>query len=160
VTRRLAITIVVAALCVAGASTAAQAAKTFGLGTPVAVTPAHGTPTTTFTVRFSTPFGTGSVPGLRSWEIVSVADRDPVSPSCISAMSKRLSPAVVHQRVSVTLPVAGKYWCIGAYAGTVTLFRSIICDPGPASRRTACPEIVFAPEPVGRFRFTVAHAGS
>ena len=40
------------------------------------------------------------------------------------------------------------------------LYRSVICDPGRPRRAAACPEIVFAPELIGRFRLTVAHAAS
>jgi hypothetical protein len=158
--RRLGITIVVAALSLAGAATVAQATETFGLRTPVAVTPARGTPTTTFTIRFTTPVATGSTQGLRSWEIVSLADGGQASPSCTSATARRLSPAVADKHVSAAFSAPAKHWCTGAYAGTITLYRSLICDPGPASRRTACPEIAFPPEPIGRFRFTVAHAAS
>jgi hypothetical protein len=158
--RRLVITIVVAALSLAGVATVAQAAGTFGLRTPVTVTPARGTPTTAFTVRFKTPFATGSSHGLRSAEVVSVADRGQTGTSCTSTMGKQLRPAVAHDRVSVTVSAAPKPWCTGAYAGTITLHRSVICDPGPAARRRACPEIVFPPELIGRFRFTVAHAAS
>jgi hypothetical protein len=152
------ITVVVAALSLAGVATVAQAAGTFGLRTPVTVTPARGTPTTAFTVRFKTPFATGSSHGLRSSEIVSVAGRAQTNTSCTSTTAKQLRPAVAHDRVSVTLSATGKPWCAGVYAGTITLYRSVICDPGPAARRRACPEIVFAPEPIGHFRFTVARA--
>jgi hypothetical protein len=158
--RRLVITIVVAGLSLAGVATVAQAAGTFGLRTHVTVTPARGTPTTAFTVRFKTPFATGSLHGLRSAEIVSVADRGQTATSCTSTMGKQLRPAGAHDRVSVTVSAASKPWCTGAYAGTITLQRSVICDPGPAARRRACPEIAFAPELIGRFRFTVAHAAS
>jgi hypothetical protein len=160
VIRRLGIAMAVMALSVAGVATAAHATETLGLRTPVAVTPARGTPTTTFTIRFTTPVATGSSQGLRTWEIVSVADRGQSSPSCASATARRLSPAVAHDRVSVRFSAAAKRWCTGAYAGTITLYRSIICDPGPASRHMACPEIAFPPDPVGHFRFTVAHAAS
>jgi hypothetical protein len=158
--RRLAIAILVMALGPAGAATAAQATGGFGLRTPVAVTPAHGTPTTTFTVRFKTPFATGSSQGLRSWEIVSVADRDQGSTSCTGIMAKQLRPAAAHHRASVTLSAGAKPWCTGAYAGTITLYRAVICDPGPISQAMACPDIAFPPEPIGRFRFAVAHGAS
>jgi hypothetical protein len=158
--RRLAIAVLVVALGLAGAATAAQATGGFGVRTPVAVTPAHGTPTTTFTVRFKTPFATGSSRGLRSWEVASVADRDQASTSCTGIMAKRLRPALAHHRVSVTLSAGAKPWCTGAYAGTITLYRAVICDPGPVSQAMACPDIAFAPEPIGRFRFAVARAAS
>ena len=62
-------TIVAAALSVAGVATAARATETFGLRTPVAVTPSRGTPTTKFTIRFATPVAVGSSSGLHTWEI-------------------------------------------------------------------------------------------
>jgi hypothetical protein len=158
--RRLGITIVVIALSVAGVTTAAHAAGTFGLRTPVAVTPTHGTPTTTFTVRFKTPFATGSSRGLRSWEIASVADQGQSSPSCLGIMAVQLRPAVAHHRVNVSLRSPTKPWCTGDYSGTITLYRSIVCNPGPPSQRTACPDIAFAPEPIGHFRFRVSRAAS
>jgi hypothetical protein len=154
------IAIAAAAVSLAGAATGAQATGTFGLRTPVTVTPARGTPTTTFTVRFKTPFATGSSHGLRTSEIVSMADRGQTSPSCTGNAAKQLRPAVAHDRVSVTFSAAAKPWCTGAYGGTIMLYRSVICDPGPPAARRACPEIVFAPELIGRFRLTVAHAAS
>jgi hypothetical protein len=158
--RRLGIAMAVIALSVAGVATAAHATETLGLGTPVAVTPARGTPTTTFTIRFTTPVATGSLQGLRAWEIVSVADRNHSSPSCAGATARQLPPAVAHHQVSVRFSAAAQHWCTGAYAGTITLYRSIICDPGPASRHMECPEIAFPPEPIGHFRFTVARPAS
>ena len=158
--RWLGITFVAIALSVAGVTTVAHAADTFGLRTPVAVTPAHGTPTTTFTVRFKTPFATGSSPGLRSWETASVADHGQSSPSCLGILAVQLRPAVARHRVSVSLRSPTKPWCTGEYTGTITLYRSIICNPGPPSQRTACPDIAFAPEPIGRFRFRVSRAAS
>jgi hypothetical protein len=136
----------------------AHATETFGFRTPVAVTPAHGTPTTTFTIRFTTPFATGSSRGLRSWEIVSVADRGQSNLFCASAAASQLPPAAAHNRVSVTFSAGAKRWCAGVYAGTITLYRSVVCNSGPPTRRRACPDIAFAPELIGRFRFTVAHA--
>ena len=157
--RRLVIAIAVGAVSLAGAATVAQATETFGLRTPVTVTPARGTPTTAFTVRFKTPFGIGSSPGLRTSEIVSVADRGQTSTSCTGNAGRELRPAAAHDRVSVTLSAA-KPWCTGAYGGTIMLYRSVICDPGPPAARRACPDIAFAPELIGRFRFNVAHAAS
>jgi hypothetical protein len=158
--RRLVIAILAVALSLIGAATAAQAAGRLGLRTPVAVTPAHGTPTTTFTVRFTTPFATGASRGLRSWEIVSVADPDQTSTSCTSTADKQLRPAVAHHRVNASLSAAAKSWCAGVYTGTITLYRAVICNPGPISSGMACPDIAFAPEPIGHFRFTVAPAAS
>jgi hypothetical protein len=158
--RRLGIAIAVVVLSVAGAATVAHAGETFGLRTPVAVTPARGTPTTTFEVRFTTPFATGTSQGLRSWEMASVVDRGQTGSSCMSNMAVRLRPAVAHDHVGVSLPAQGKPWCAGAYAGAITLYRSVSCNPGPALRHVPCPEIAFAPEPIGQFRFTVARAAS
>jgi hypothetical protein len=158
--RRLGITIVLVALSVVGGASVAQASKTFGLRTPVAVAPGHGTPKTTFTIRFTTPFATGSFPGLRSWEIVSAVDHSRSGPSCSSTVALELRPAAAHDRVSVSLPSPAKPWCAGTYSGTITLYRSIVCNAGPRSRHTACPDIAFAPEPIGHFRFTVAHLAS
>ncbi|MFZ0387284.1 MAG: hypothetical protein WAL22_16605 [Solirubrobacteraceae bacterium] len=158
--RRLVIAILVVALALAGAATAAQATGGFGLRTPMAVTPVHGTPTTTFTVRFKTPFTTGSLRGLRSWEIASVANRNQTSAACASTADKRLRPAVAHHRVSVRLSPAAAPWCTGAYTGTITLYRAVICNPGPISQGMACPDIAFAPEQIGRFRFSVARTAS
>jgi hypothetical protein len=154
--RRLGILIVVLALSVAGAATVAQATNAVGLRAPVAVTPARGTPTTTFRITFTTPVATGSLPGLRSWEIASVAYHGESSRSCTNTTARRLPAAAAHQSVSVTFPVTAKRWCTGSYAGTIMLYRSIVCHPTPASRPTACPEIAFAPEAIGRFQFTVA----
>jgi hypothetical protein len=154
--RRLVITVVVTALGIAAAANGAQATGTSGLRVPMTVTPPRGTPTTTFTIRFKTPFTTGSSRGLRSWEIATASDRGHTRASCTSTADKRLRPALARRRVSVTLSAAAKPWCTGAYTGTITLYRAVSCNPGPVSHRTACPEIAFAPEPIGHFRFTVA----
>ena len=158
--RRLGIAIVVVALSVAGVATVAHATETFGPRTAVSVTPARGTPTTTFTVRFTTPLATGTSQGLRSWETASVVDRGQSSPSCMSNMAVRLRPTVAHDHVSVGLPAQAKPWCAGAYTGTITLSRLLGCNPGPALRSAPCPEIEFAPQTIGHFRFTVAGAAS
>jgi hypothetical protein len=158
--RRLGIAIAVVALFVASAATVAHARETFGPSTPVSVTPAHGTPTTTFIVRFTTPLATGTWQGLRSWETASVVDRGQTSASCTGNMAERLRPAVAHGHVSVGLRAPAKPWCAGAYTGTITLSRLVGCNPGPALRDAACPEIEFAPQAIGHFRFTVAGAAS
>jgi hypothetical protein len=160
VTKRLVIAILVTALSAAAAASAAPAAVTFGPHTAVTVTPARGTPTTTFTVGFKTPVATGSSQGSRIWEVASVASRGRTSASCTSGMAVPLRPTVAHHHISVALPASAKPWCTGTYAGTITLNRTIRCDPGPPSRRAACPELVFAPELIGRFQFTVAVAAS
>jgi len=149
-----------AASSLAVAATVAQATVTLGSPTPVTVTPAHGTPTTRFTVSFRTPVQTGPSNGVRRWEVASVADSGHVAGDCSSAASKSLQAVGDRQRVSATLAASAKPWCTGSYAGTVTLYRAIICDPGPLSRRVACPEIAFPPQLIGRFRFTVAPAAS
>ena len=159
VRRRLGITIVAAALSVAGGASVAQATETFGLHTPVAVTPSRGTPATTFTIRFTTPVAIGSSGGLHTWEVASVATPGRSRRSCSGRMAVRLRPALTNDHVRVGLS-ASKPWCTGKYAGTVTLYRTIICNPGPPAQLAACPEIAFAPEPIGHFRFTVAHAAS
>jgi hypothetical protein len=159
VSRRLGITIVTAALSVAGVASVAQATETLGLHTPVAVSPSRGTPATTFTIRFTTPVAIGSSGGLRTWEVASVAKRGRSSRSCTSSMAVTLRPALTHHHFRVGLS-ALKPWCTGKYTGTITLYRTIICNPGPPSQRAACPEIAFAPQLIGHFRFTVAHAAS
>jgi hypothetical protein len=111
-------------------------------------------------VAFTTPFATGASPSLRSWEIASVADHDQSSGSCTNTTARRLPAAVADHRVSVTFPAPAKRWCTGSYAGTIMLYRAIVCHPGPVSRPTACPEIAFAPEPIARFQFTVARPAS
>jgi hypothetical protein len=154
--RRLVITVLATALSVAAAAGAAQATGGLGLRTPMTVTPARGTPTTTFTVKFKTPLTTSSSRGLRSWEIATASDRGHTSASCTSTADKRLRPALANHRVSVALSAAASPWCTGTYTGMVTLYRAVSCNPGPVTRRTACPEIAFPPEPLGHFGFTVA----
>ncbi len=153
--RRLVIAVVATALTVAAAATAAQATGRFGLRTPMTVTPSRGTPTTRFRLGFKTPLATGSSRGLRSWEIATALNRGHTSASCTSTVDQRLRPALAHHRVSVALSAATKPWCTGTFTGTITLYRAVSCNPGPVSRRAACPEIAFAPEPIGHFRFTV-----
>jgi hypothetical protein len=152
--------IVAAALSLAGVATVAQATETFGLQTPVAVTPSRGIPTTKFTVRFTTPVAIGSSGGLHIWEVASVSDRGRGNRSCTSHLAVRVRPALTRQHVTVGLSASTKPWCTGKYTGTITLYRTMICYPGPPSLRAACPEIAFAPELIGHFGFTVARAAS
>jgi hypothetical protein len=152
---RLGITIVTAALSVAGLATVAQATEAVGLQTPVAVTPSRGTPATTFTIRFTTPVAIGSSSGLHTWEVASVTTRGRNSRSCTSRMAVRLRPALTNHHISVGLS-ASKPWCTGKYTGTITLYRTVICNPGPPTQLAACPQIAFAPELIGHFRFSVA----
>jgi hypothetical protein len=156
VMRRLAIAILMMASSGVVAVTGAQAGVTVGLHTAVTVSPARGTPTTTFTIGFKTPLTTGLMPGLRSWEVASAVDRQQSNASCTRSIGARLDAAAVHHRLTASLSAAPKSWCAGTYSGTITLYRAVICRPGPIEGQMACPEIAFAPEPIAHFRFAVA----
>jgi hypothetical protein len=148
----------VIAMFSAGLVTAATAgADAAVIGPPrahVTVSPALGKASTRFRVRFTSPEQTGTLAGLRAWETV-VASGPRGTGTCTGLASRRARPAGAHTRLAVRLAPAGRPWCAGRYTGTVTLYRVERCMPGPIAQGHVCPLVEFAPQPIGRFRFTV-----
>jgi hypothetical protein len=149
--------LVIAMLSVALVASAAATADAAGTGTPRAhatVSPGTGTPSTRFAVHFRTPQRTGTFPAMRVWETVSATGPKSTS-GCSGLAGTRVRPAAAHARLRVRLGPAGKPWCPGPYIGTVSVYRETRCQPGPVRQNRLCPLLAFAPERIGRFRFTV-----
>ena len=118
------------------------------------VSPGTGTPSTKFTVRFRTPEKTGKLASARVWETVSAVGPKSTS-SCSGTAGTSVRPAAAGARLRVRLAPTGKPWCAGPYIGTVSIYRQERCQPGPIKVHRVCPLLAFAPQRIGRFRFTV-----
>jgi hypothetical protein len=151
--RRLVIVMLFAAL-VAFAAGGAEAAAPATPRAHAKVAPRTGTPSTKFTVRFRSPDQTGTLPSLRIWETVSAVGPKSTS-SCSGIAGASVRPAAAGARLRVRLAPTAKPWCAGPYIGTVSVYRQERCQPGPIGRHRVCPLLAFAPERIGRFRFTV-----
>lgn len=116
--------------------------------TGVAVSPASGSPGTTFTVSFTVPptVAAGRVRGL--W----VSANGPAGGGCASTALATPASAPPGARTSAALaPRGGMGWCPGEYSGRVVATLAPDCKPG-----AVCPMVLVA-LPVGRFSFRVAH---
>jgi hypothetical protein len=156
--RRLVIAMSAAAL-VAFAAAGADAAAPGGPRAHAAVSPRSGAPSTRFAVRFRSPDQTGTFAGMRVWETVSATGPKSTS-GCSGAAAARVHAAAAGARLRVRLAPAGKPWCAGPYIGSVSVYRQTHCPSGPITQHRVCPLLAFAPERIGRFRFTVRRAAS
>jgi len=116
----------------------------------IAVTPATGHPTTTFSVRFTAPVSTRTEPGSRIG--FAVALTEPAATSCIGTRSLGAPSAPKGDPVAVTLDPArlGGKWCMGIHRVRVIETESPVCHKG-----TMCPEFVRVVRTVGTATFRV-----
>ena len=131
------------------ASTAAAAVRVY-------VSPTSGGPTTKFVVHFRAPSATGSALHRR-YELYASGPR---GSRCTSSVARAIGSTGIGSRVRVTLTPGGRggTWCAGKFRGRIVEYISSVCEP----MKTAiiCPEIVIAPQTIGRFSFSVRKAGS
>lgn len=125
---------------------------------PARVTPAAGTPATTFVVSFTSPGRTGVVGSKRLLDqltAVSVTSK----PGCLPQVESPVPVARRGQRVNVRLdPFAlGGRWCTGRYTGKIIELQTLVCPAG-----TMCPTYVRPLGTVARFTLAVqpSSAGS
>ena len=66
----------------------------------------------------------------------------------------------VGSRVHLTLKPSGRggTWCAGKFHGRIVEYISTVCQP--LKTVIICPDIVIAPQTIGRFSFSVRKAGS
>jgi hypothetical protein len=119
------------------------------------VAPASGGPRTTFRISFRAPATTGTVGDTLRFDTISVSGPRRPARGCVSGAAVTAAPAL---RGSLTRASLNPHrldggWCAGTFHGTVSTHVTIICAPV-----TACPELVIAPRPIGRFRFLVTAA--
>lgn len=98
------------------------------------VSPASGSPSTTFTVSFVAPARTGVTGSTRLVDEVTVSN--PATPSRCAASVTRVAPVARRgELVHVALrPAAGMGWCAGGVTGKVLELQTAVCPP-----RSLCP---------------------
>ena len=122
----------------------------------VHVRPGTGKPTSAFSVSLKLPAATGLSGGLQRSDSVAVSG--PHHSGCVSSASMTLPSDPAGTTVDARLAPKhfGGHWCMGTFRGTVTETQTVQC--GPVEARV-CPQIVIAPETIGRFRFRVTRRG-
>lgn len=121
----------------------------------VYVTPSSGRPTTKFVVRFRVPSAT-STALHRRYELSASGPR---AARCTSSIAMALSATHAGAQVRATLKPKST-WCAGTFRGRIVEYTSIICQPIKAVIAIVCPDIVIAPQTIGRFSFRVRHTSS
>ena len=117
----------------------------------VYVSPSIGKPTTHFVVRFRAPSATGTTLHRRYELYASATKRS----HCTSSVADAIGATSVGSHVRMTLKPArtGGRWCRGKFHGRIVEYISVVCQPTGAA--IACPEVVIAPQTIGRFTFRV-----
>ena len=120
-------------------------------GVPVRVTPAAGSPRTTFVLYFRAPERTGRYGPIQRHDTLTAAAQAP-SRGCIRTVAVRVPDARAGAQVRVSLAPArlGGRWCTGAYRGRIEELQSPVC-----ARGRACPAFVLLRGVIGRFSLRV-----
>lgn len=141
--------VLAAALLALGAlaSTAAASVRVY-------VSPTSGKPTTRFVVRFRAPSATGSSLHRR-YELYASGAR---GKRCTSSIAIAIGATHVGSHVRKTLKPKGRggTWCAGKFHGRIVEYISTVCQP--LATAIVCPEIMIAPQTIGRFSFSVHRA--
>ena len=148
--RKGAVLLVVAGLAAIPALASATGPKRHRKPT-VSVTPASGSPSTSFVVSFVAPDTTGRLGTIERRYGVGLTG--PARSRCGSSTSMTLPPSARGARVHATLDpskLAGR-WCLGAFHGIVRELQSPVCPPG-----ALCPLYLAVVRTVGRFSFRVS----
>jgi hypothetical protein len=150
--QRLFALVVVAALLALGAFASVAAAA----GVRVYVSPSSGKPTTKFVVRFRTP----ATPGVGLHHRYELYANGARGSRCTSSVSIAIGAIAAGSPVRLTLKPAHRSgtWCADKFNGRIVEYLSPICQP--LKTAIICPDIVIAPQTIGRFSFSVRMAGS
>lgn len=118
---------------------------------PAKVTPAAGTPASTFVVSFVSPIRTGVIGSKRILEKLTAVSATPAK-GCLPQVDSSVPLARQGQRVRVKLDpfTLGGHWCTGRYIGKIVKLQTLVCPPG-----TMCPTYVRLLGAVARFSFVV-----
>jgi hypothetical protein len=141
--------------CVVSAVAASGVAVAHGKGSVrpagVRVSPAAGSPSTSFSVSFRAPERTGRY-GSTERQYVVTATAATASAGCVPSMSTRVGAARAGERVRVLLEPGklGGSWCAGRYHGKVQEIQTAVCPRGKV-----CPSGVVVRATLGRFALRV-----
>ena len=143
---------VIGIAAIPGVSDAVAPASSAGLR--VSVKPASGSPTTRFTVGFTSAENTGVIGD--TGDSYRVTASGTARAGCQDTISLVAPPAHAGATVRVRLaPKAHSRWCTGTFHGQVW---NQVFPPCPAGK--ACPAIAFPPLMVGKFSFRVTRSQS
>jgi hypothetical protein len=158
--RFLSAAVMITAVC---AFAAASAFAALPSSTPkLRVTPATGTPTSTFTFAFRAPAASGrsAVGGMLRHYDVSASGPAGAS-GCRDYLSLVPTATRTGERLRVRLkpPGAGARWCVGEWSGTVDEVAVPACGPVVArAGRIMCPQYIELLARLGTFEFRVTAA--
>jgi hypothetical protein len=118
---------------------------------PVRVTPAAGSPHTTFVLGFRAPERTGRYGSIQRHDTLTAAAQTP-SRGCLATVNVRVPDTRAGAQVRVPLVPArlGGHWCAGTYRGRIQELQTPVCPPG-----LACPAFILLRGVVGRFSLSV-----
>jgi hypothetical protein len=124
----------------------------------VSIKPGSGRPTTSFSVSFLSPHGTGRLASIRRTDRLNVTGPE-ARGRCVSRHSITLPATRKGHRVRVTLNPRkfGGAWCVGRFHGSVLELRTRICTVAP---QRACPLVMIPARTIARFSFRVRPARS
>jgi len=116
----------------------------------LSATPSAGSPTTTFSLRFTAPAASGRVGGSRLGYTLSLTG--PGAVECIGARSLPVPATTRNAPTQIELAPGrlGGRWCAGTYTTRVVELETPVCAPG-----TMCPQFVRLVGTVATARFRV-----
>ncbi len=123
------------------------------------VTPATGTPRSTFIVAFRAPVASGrSVEGgmLRRYDLTASGPDGATGCSDSESLAPTAARAGEWMRVRLKPTGADPSWCAGAWSGTVNEVAVPACGPPvDRSEMILCPQYIALVDRIGRFEFRV-----
>jgi hypothetical protein len=148
--RKIFVACAVLALVVIPTATRARVATSLH-SVPVHVTPAIGSPETSFLLSFRAPERTGRYGSSQRHDTLTAAAQAP-SRGCIAAVDLRLPDARAGALIRVRLAPRhlGGRWCTGTYRGGIAELQTPVCAPGKA-----CPAFILLRGVLGRFSLSV-----
>jgi hypothetical protein len=148
--RRLLVACAALAAVVIPTATAARVATRLH-AVHVRVSPATGSPQTTFALGFRAPERTGRFRSIQRHDTLTAAAQTPAH-GCIATVAVRVPDARAGAQVRVSLVPGrlGGHWCTGSYHGRIEELQTPVCPRGKA-----CPAFILLRGVVGRFSLIV-----